>query len=184
MRLAFAPGVGAHGDCGCCAGVCCDCGCGVRCEDHAGCDGAGCDGAGCDGAGCDVTYVFPWMNTCELQLRCRVVILLTECAALLCWVSTISGGEESVTVVVPSSSWSAEGRDASILFCSFLAFANGVIGLRPMSPRWLQQSTRSSTARGHGERPRREATERSHGERPLGRNTRSALRAGAQSRLS
>ena len=66
------------------AGVCCDCGCGVRCEDHAGCDGAGCDGAGCDGAGCDVTYVFPWMNTCELQLRCRVVILLTECAALLC----------------------------------------------------------------------------------------------------
>ena len=182
--MAFAPGVGAHGDCGCCAGVCCDCGCGVRCEDHAGCDGAGCDGAGCDGAGCDVTYVFPWMNTCELQLRCRVVILLTECAALLCWVSTISGGEESVTVVVPSSSWSAEGRDASILFCSFLAFANGVIGLRPMSPRWLQQSTRSSTARGHGERPRREATERSHGERPLGRNTRSALRAGAQSRLS
>merc|ERR1712185_436698 len=100
------------------------------------------------------------MNTCELQLRCRVVILLTECAA------TISGGEESVTVVVPSSSWSAEGRDASILFCSFFFFANGVIGLRPMSPRWLQQSTRSSTARGHGERPRREATERGHGERP------------------
>ena len=38
-------------------------------------------------------------------------------------------------IVLPISSRSAEGRDASILFCSFLAFANADIGLRPMPQR-------------------------------------------------
>ena len=44
-------------------------------------------------------------------------------------------------IVVPISSRSAEGRDASILFCSFLAFAYADNVLRPMSPRCLQQSS-------------------------------------------
>ena len=46
-----------------------------------------------------------------------------------------------VGVRVPISSRSIEGRDASILFCSFLAFAYADNGLRPMSPRCLQQSS-------------------------------------------
>ena len=46
-----------------------------------------------------------------------------------------------VGVRVPISSRSTEGRDASILFCSFLAFAYADNVLRPMSPRCLQQSS-------------------------------------------
>ena len=89
-------------------------------------------------------FIVPWTYELQRDLCCRAgawtgyVTLLTECAAWLCWVAKEAAG-------VPISSLSAEGREASILFCSFLAFANGVIFLRPMSLRWLQQSTRSST---------------------------------------
>ena len=89
-------------------------------------------------------FIVPWTYELQRDLCCRAgawtgyVTLLTECAAWLCWVAEEAAG-------VPISSLSAEGREASILFCSFLAFANGVIFLRPMSLRWLQQSTRSST---------------------------------------
>ena len=49
--------------------------------------------------------------------------------------------KEAGSVRVPISSRSIEGRDASILFCSFLAFAYADTALRPMSPRCLQQSS-------------------------------------------
>ena len=74
---------------------------------------------------------------CDVDLGCRVlteyVTPLSQCAAWLCWVSKIAGTEEAGGVAIPISLWSAKGRVASIMFCSFLAFALSEIGLRPMS---------------------------------------------------